>query len=118
MPDEQFNKLIETIFDENSNNMTGIITDITNNGYSLVNQLKLFFDFVKDENLLKEKIIEKLKNENVEYTDIFLNHLVSTIKSKLIIKISDIDYNLLKGGDEYIEFMHLAHDFSKIINNF
>ena len=40
----------------------------------------------------------------------------SNIKSLLSLKLTEIDNNLLKGGDEYIEFMRLAYDFSKIIN--
>ena len=38
------------------------------------------------------------------------------MKALLSIKLTEIDNNLLKGGDEYIEFMRLAYEFSKIIN--
>ena len=41
----------------------------------------------------------------------------SKVKSLLSIKLTEIDYNLIKGGDELIEFMRLAYDFSKIINS-
>jgi replication factor C subunit 2/4 len=110
--DNTFNELIETIINEDSIKMNKLINQITNDGFSLVNQLKLFFDFVKDEQKLYNILKNKLKDENN------LDLIVSQIKSKLVIKISEIDYNLLKGGDEYIEFMHLAYNFSKIINNF
>ena len=41
----------------------------------------------------------------------------SKVKAEMSLKLTEIDNNLLKGGDEYIEFMRLAYDFSKIINN-
>jgi hypothetical protein len=45
------------------------------------------------------------------------DNVSSKIKSLLSLKLTEIDNNLLKGGDEYIEFMRLAYDFSNIINS-
>ena len=53
-----------------------------------------------------------LKNNYIK-KETFSSH----IKSLLSLKLTEIDNNLLKGGDEYIEFMRLAYDFSKIINS-
>jgi len=88
-----FNELIEAIINKNSPLIDYIINDVVNNGYSLVNQILYFDTFIKQEDKFS-----------------------SRIKSLLSIKLTEIDNNLLKGGDEYIEFMRLAYDFSKIIN--
>ena len=90
---DTFNNLIEAIINKNSQLIDEIINEIVNNGYSLVNQILHFDTFIKNNNSFSSKI-----------------------KSLLSIKLTEIDNNLLKGGDEYIEFMRLAYDFSKIIN--
>jgi len=90
---DTFNELIEAIINKNSPLIDSIINDVVNNGYSLVNQILYFDTFIKQEDKFS-----------------------SRIKSLLSIKLTEIDNNLLKGGDEYIEFMRLAYDFSKIIN--
>jgi replication factor C subunit 2/4 len=91
---DTFVSLIEAIKLKDSFSIDTLINDIVNNGYSLVNQILHFDTFIKGE-------------------DTF----TSRIKSLLSIKLTEIDNNLLKGGDEYIEFMRLAYDFSKIINS-
>ena len=88
-----FNELIEAIINKNSPKIDSIINDVVNNGYSLVNQILHFDTFIKS------------------------SSFSSKVKSLLSIKLTEIDNNLLKGGDEYIEFMRLAYDFSKIINS-
>jgi replication factor C subunit 2/4 len=90
---DTFNSLIEAIKTKNSYLIDTLINDIVNNGYSLVNQILHFDSLIKAETEFSSKI-----------------------KSLLSIKLTEIDNNLLKGGDEYIEFMRLAYDFSKIIN--
>jgi replication factor C small subunit len=87
-----FNELINAIINKNSQLIDTIINEVVNNGYSLVNQILHFDTFIKE------------------------STFSSKIKSLLSIKLTEIDNNLLKGGDEYIEFMRLAYDFSKIIN--
>jgi replication factor C subunit 2/4 len=86
------NQLTTAIINKKSNEIDKIISEAINNGYSLVNQILFFDTFIKN------------------------NNFSSKIKSLLSLKLTEIDNNLLKGGDEYIEFMKLAYDFSKIIN--
>ena len=88
-----FDNLMDAIINKNSQLIDEIINEIVNNGYSLVNQILHFDTFIKNNKSFSSKI-----------------------KSLLSIKLTEIDNNLLKGGDEYIEFMRLAYDFSKIIN--
>jgi replication factor C subunit 2/4 len=92
IPIDKFNELIDAIISKNSKIIDKVIMDLVNAGYSLVNQIIFFDNYIKNS-----------------------NH-ASNIKSLLSLKLTEIDNNLLKGGDEYIEFMRLAYDFSKIIN--
>jgi len=94
IPKDIFDDLINGIINKDSVIIDKIISEAINNGYSLVNQILYFDNFIKESN--------KLSSEK---------------KSLLSIKLTEIDNNLLKGGDEYIEFMRLAYDFSKIINS-
>ena len=94
IPKDIFDELMNGIINKNSTVIDKIISEAINNGYSLVNQIVYFDNFIKDSDKLSSKI-----------------------KSQLSIKLTEIDNNLLKGGDEYIEFMRLAYDFSKIINS-
>jgi replication factor C subunit 2/4 len=94
IPNNNFNELCNAIIDKNSVVMDEIINELVNNGFSLVNQILHFHNYIKT-------------NPNFS----------SKIKSLLSIKLTEIDYNLIKGGDELIEFMKLAYDFSKIINS-
>ncbi len=94
IPKDIFDELINGIMAKDSVVIDKIISEAINNGYSLVNQILYFDNFIKESN--------KLSSEK---------------KSLLSIKLTEIDNNLLKGGDEYIEFMRLAYDFSKIINS-
>ena len=93
IPQEKFNLLTEAIIKKDSKLIDKIIMESVNAGYSLVNQITFFDSYIKNSN--------------------FSSH----IKSSLSLKLTEIDNNLLKGGDEFIEFMRLAYDFSKIINN-
>jgi replication factor C subunit 2/4 len=92
IPIDKFNELIDAIISKNSKIIDKVIMDLVNGGYSLVNQINFFDNYIKN-------------SDNA-----------SNIKSLLSLKLTEIDNNLLKGGDEYIEFMRLAYDFSKIIN--
>ena len=92
IPIDKFNELIDAIISKNSKIIDKVIMDLVNAGYSLVNQIIFFDNYIKN-------------SDNA-----------SNIKSLLSLKLTEIDNNLLKGGDEYIEFMRLAYDFSKIIN--
>jgi DNA polymerase III delta prime subunit len=94
IPKDKFDQLCTAIINKDSPIIDEIISELNNNGFSLVNQILHFHNYVK-------------ANPNFS----------SKVKSLLSIKLTEIDYNLIKGGDELIEFMRLAYDFSKIINS-
>jgi replication factor C subunit 2/4 len=94
IPQTTFNELTTAIINKESPNIDKIINDVVNDGYSLVNQVLFFHNYIKS-------------NEN----------FTSKERALLSIKLTEIDYNLIKGGDELIEFMRLVYDFSKIINS-
>jgi len=88
----KFNELIKNINDKNFTEINRNIENITLNGYSLINQIILFHDYIINANL----------------TDIQ--------KSKIMIKLTDIDQNLIKGCDEFIQFIRLAYYIVNIIS--
>ena len=92
IPINKFNKLTDAIILKDSKIIDKVIMESVNAGYSLVNQITFFDDYIKK------------------------STFPSKVKSLLSLKLTEIDNNLLKGGDEYIEFMRLAYEFSKIIN--
>jgi len=91
IPQDKFNKLFEYIFKKDMHNIDLIINELYINGYSIVNQIILFHDYI---------INSKLNNEQ---------------KSKIIHKISDVDQNLIKGCDEYIQFIRLIYFIVSVI---
>ena len=92
IPINKFNDLTDAIISKDSKIIDKVIIESVNAGYSLVNQITFFDDYIKK------------------------STFSSKVKSLLSLKLTEIDNNLLKGSDEYIEFMRLAYDFSKIIN--
>jgi hypothetical protein len=72
-------------------NIDLMINDLYINGYSIVNQIIMFHDYI---------IKSKLSNDQ---------------KSKIISKISDVDQNLIKGCDEYIQFTRLVYYIVSIV---
>ena len=92
IPINNFNELTNAIISKDSKIIDKVIMESVNDGYSLVNQITFFNEYIKK------------------------SLFSSNIKSLLSLKLTEIDNNLLKGGDEYIEFMRLAYEFSKIIN--
>ena len=92
IPINNFNELTDAIISKDSKIIDKVIMESVNAGYSLVNQITFFDDYIKK------------------------STFPSKVKSLLSLKLTEIDNNLLKGGDEYIEFMRLAYEFSKIIN--
>ena len=85
IPECIFNNLIKYIFLKDNNNVELIVNNIYNDGYSIINQILLFHDFIINSNLSSDK------------------------KANIICKIAEIDQNLIKGCDEYIQFMHLVY---------
>lgn len=92
IPTDIFNELFKYIFLKNLEKIDKIINNIYIEGYSLVNQILLFHDYIIENQILN-----------------------SQQKSKIIIKISEIDQNLIRGCDEYIQFVRLIYYIIKII---
>ena len=86
-----FNKLINNIIKKNTLIVDNIINNIYIDGYSLVNQILLFHNYIINSNFSDE------------------------IKSKIIYLLCDIDNNLIKGCDEYIQFLRLVYYIMSII---
>lgn len=93
IPDDIFNNLYNDLFiNSNHNNISILIKDILNNGYSYNELLKKLSNCLIVENRLSEKK-----------------------KSLIYLKISEICYNLSNGSDEYIQLITLF-SYIKIIN--
>jgi replication factor C subunit 2/4 len=80
-----FNQLINCIIKKETTNVDKIINNIHIEGYSLVNQILLFHNYII----------------NSDFSD--------NIKSKIIYLLCDIDHNLIKGCNEYIQFLRLVY---------
>jgi len=91
IPDIKFNKLIKYIFKKNINKVDQLINDYFIQGYSLINQIIIFHDFILNSDLDDNK------------------------KSNILCKIAEIDQNLIKGCDEYIQFMKLVYHLMIVI---
>ncbi len=91
IPKITFDELIKYIFNKDIENVDKTINIIYLDGYSLVNQIILFHDF----------IIESSLN--------------CTQKSLIINKLSEVDQSLIKGCDEFIQFMRLVYYIIDII---
>jgi replication factor C subunit 2/4 len=85
IPSNIFNSLITNINNKNTKNVDNIINKIFLDGYSMVNQILLFHNYIINSNLSSDQ------------------------KAKIVCKISEIDQNLINGCDEYIQFMKLAY---------
>lgn len=84
--DEQlFNQFMDLIFEKKMYQVNKMIEMFCFKGYSLINQILLFHDYI---------IKSKLSTDH---------------KSKIICKIVNIDQNLIKGCDEFIQYMNLAY---------
>jgi replication factor C subunit 2/4 len=91
IPTDKFNLLMENIFNKNMTFVDSYIKQLYYDGYSLVNQILLFHDYIVQSNLS------------------------SITKSKICYKIVEIDQNLIKGSDEFIQFMNLSYYIMSII---
>jgi replication factor C subunit 2/4 len=80
-----FNRLMIYIFKKDNKNVEVLINQIFNDGYSIINQILLFHDYIINSNLSSAK------------------------KANIVCKIAEIDQNLIKGCDEYIQFMNLVY---------
>ena len=93
IPEEIIDNFINTCLSKNTENVNDIIDDFYNNSYSLTNQI----DY-----LIKKFVKYKIDDSK---------------KSKIILKLLDIDHNLNNGCDEYIQYYNLAHFIISLNNN-
>ena len=91
IPENKFNKLFEYIFDKNMHDIDLLVYNLYIDGYSIVNQIILFHNYI---------IKSTLSNDQ---------------KSKIINKISEVDQNLIKGCDEYIQFVRLVYYIISVV---
>lgn len=85
IPQQTINLLMENVWQKNLNMIDSISDKIFLDGYSLVNQIITFHDYIINSNLDGKK------------------------KANILCKIVEIDQNLIKGCDEYIQFMKLIY---------
>lgn len=91
LPPNLFTELISHINNKDLSSIDSFINNVNLQGYSLVNQITLFHDFI---------IGSQLDNKQ---------------KALILSKISDVDQNLIKGCDEYIQFIRLVYYITSII---
>jgi replication factor C subunit 2/4 len=91
IPKNIFDELIKHIYNKDLIMVDKVMNDIYLDGYSLVNQILLFHDFVIESNM------------------------TNTQKSQIINKISDVDQSLIRGCDEYIQFIRLVYFIINIL---
>lgn len=85
IPKDKFNKLMEAIEKKEVQNVDNLIEQIFLEGYSMVNQILVLHNYILQMSIPGDK------------------------KSDILCKLSDVDQNLIKGCDEYIQFMKLAY---------
>lgn len=85
IPQTIINELMKYIWQKDLNMIDNITDKIFLEGYSLVNQIITFHDYIVNSNLHSSK------------------------KANILCKIVEIDQNLIKGCDEYIQFMKLVY---------
>ncbi len=85
IPSHKFSKLFGYIQSKDYNNVDKYINELFLEGYSMVNQVITFHNFILKMDISSEK------------------------KSNIVCKLAEIDQNLIKGCDEYIQFMKLAY---------
>jgi replication factor C subunit 2/4 len=85
IPITKFTKLMEHIFKKDTRLVDQTVNELFLEGYSMVNQIITFHNFIIGSSLTSEQ------------------------KSNIVCKLADIDQNLIKGCDEYIQFMKLAY---------
>jgi replication factor C subunit 2/4 len=84
---DDLDKLIQLCKNKDCKNLDKFIKNLHNNGYSLVNQILAIHD-----KILKDNTISSKK------------------KSIILKKVAEVDQSLLKGSDEFIQFMRLSYN--------
>lgn len=85
IPSYDFNKLMEFILNKDDKNVDIMINKFNLDSFSLVNQIMIFHSYIINSNLSSKK------------------------KSQILCKLAEIDQSLVKGCDEYIQFMKLVY---------
>lgn len=85
IPNNKFVLLMNSIVRKDTMEVDRMVTDIFLEGYSLVNQITTFHNYIISMNISSEK------------------------KSNIVCKIAEIDQNLIKGCDELIQCMKLVY---------
>ena len=80
-----FNKLMNYIMIKDNINVDKMINYFNIEGYSLVNQIIIFHNYIINSNIDSKK------------------------KSEILCKLAEVDQSLIKGSDEYIQFMKLSY---------
>ena len=86
MPRNILEKMINNALNKKSKKVDNAIMNCVKEGYSLVNQMMIISDII-------------INNNNIDTVE----------KSQIVIKLTEIDNNLIKGCDEYIQFMRLFY---------
>jgi replication factor C subunit 2/4 len=81
----KFNKLMEHVFKKETQIVDQIVNELFLEGYSMVNQVIIFHNYILNSKLTSQQ------------------------KSNILCKLADIDQNLIKGCDEYIQCMRLVY---------
>jgi replication factor C subunit 2/4 len=85
LPKTKFQLLIDNIWTKNTSNVNYLISEYISQGYSMVNQILLFHNFIVGSNISSEQ------------------------KAKILYKLAEIDQNLINGCDEYIQFLNFVY---------
>jgi replication factor C subunit 2/4 len=91
IPSKNFNKLMEYVFIKDTHNVDLLINSFFLNGYSIVNQILCFHNYII--------------NSDIE----------SSKKANILCKLAEVDQNLIKGCDEYIQYMRFVYYIMIII---
>lgn len=85
IPKEKFDNIMNSIIKKDTILVDRLISNIFLEGYSMVNQIITFHNYIHNMNI------------------------TSSVKADILCKLADIDQTLIKGCDEYIQCMRLAY---------
>jgi replication factor C subunit 2/4 len=91
IPQNTFDEMMQIIYMKDTIQLDKIVHNIHNSGYSLVNQILLFHDTILNMNIDCNK------------------------KANILFTLATIDHSLIKGCNEYIQFMKLVYYIMKTI---
>lgn len=92
MPSNKINELYRITTEESLADVINYIEYLQYEGYSLVNQIRTIYNLIKT------------------------SDLDGSTKSKIFLKISEVDHHLVKGCDEFVQFLRLFSYINLIFN--